>query len=335
MIAAQRRKGRRLRSWWRHEQQSIAVALAEALHHSAGPSKKKVVERRERQEEAGSETYYAPQRPKTLPPGMRPAPPPEVAGPQVVAATGGHVAAGAPLLTVSSLRAADGVDDTAVKFLFRAELKKEEERKQELADEALDNKLDAEMDALMAIGPERLTSTECQSLRGYAGAGGADREEEEEEDDEEDQEEEEEASSLWLHSSSTSAVARSLCGFANCDAPRGVFPLVWPEMLGIVAGMDLQVGVFVVVMAVACAWLVLLLSLLALCFLLSSSDPSWPVWTRRTTTRLAPRAVFLCVVVRPKMLRIMAGTHQKDSYAVLPCHDAEAVFHRPDCSADP
>ena len=33
--AAQRRKQRRLRSWWRHEQQSIAAALAIYTHHSA------------------------------------------------------------------------------------------------------------------------------------------------------------------------------------------------------------------------------------------------------------------------------------------------------------
>ena len=33
--AAQRRKQRRLRSWWRHEQQSIAAALATYKHHSA------------------------------------------------------------------------------------------------------------------------------------------------------------------------------------------------------------------------------------------------------------------------------------------------------------
>ena len=29
-----RRRQRRLRSWWRHEQQSIAAGLATALHHS-------------------------------------------------------------------------------------------------------------------------------------------------------------------------------------------------------------------------------------------------------------------------------------------------------------
>ena len=32
--AAQRRKQRRLRSWWRHEQQSIAAVLATVSHHS-------------------------------------------------------------------------------------------------------------------------------------------------------------------------------------------------------------------------------------------------------------------------------------------------------------
>ena len=162
--AAQRRRQRRLRSWWRHEQQSIAAALAAAMHHSAqqnGALRSQRTATRAR-EEAGSETYYAPRGPKTLPPGVRPAPLAEVAGPQVMAATGGYVAARAPLLAVSSLRGADGVDDTAVKYLLRVELKKkkeeEEERKQELADEALDVKLDDEFDALMAIGLERLTS---------------------------------------------------------------------------------------------------------------------------------------------------------------------------------
>ena len=36
--AAMRRLQRRLRSWWRHEQQSIAMALAAAQHHSAQKS---------------------------------------------------------------------------------------------------------------------------------------------------------------------------------------------------------------------------------------------------------------------------------------------------------
>ena len=123
------------------------------------------------------------------------------------------------LLAVSSLRGADGVDDTAIKYLLRAELllkkKEEEERKQELADEALDDKLDAEMDALMAIGLERLTSRQQARLSVIIReAGGAGREEEEEKDDEEEEEEEEEADasyllSSWPRLSSTAAVACS------------------------------------------------------------------------------------------------------------------------------
>ena len=72
--AAQRRRQRRLRSWWRHEQQSIAAALAAATHHSAQQNgalrSQKTATRAS--EEAGSETYYAPRGPKTLPPGVRP-----------------------------------------------------------------------------------------------------------------------------------------------------------------------------------------------------------------------------------------------------------------------
>ena len=32
--SAWRRRQRRLRSWWRHEQQSVAMALSAAAHHS-------------------------------------------------------------------------------------------------------------------------------------------------------------------------------------------------------------------------------------------------------------------------------------------------------------
>ena len=103
------------------------MALAEATHHAAprGPKTARA------QEEVERETYNVPRHQKTPPPGVRPAPPSEVAGPQGAAATGGYVAAGAPLLAVSSLRGADGVDDTAVKYLLRAELKKKKKEEEE------------------------------------------------------------------------------------------------------------------------------------------------------------------------------------------------------------
>ena len=50
--AAQRRRQRRLRSWWRHEQQLIAVALATSLHHSSRG------ERKARVGEEESELHY-------------------------------------------------------------------------------------------------------------------------------------------------------------------------------------------------------------------------------------------------------------------------------------
>ena len=58
--AAARRRQRRLRAQWRHEKQSVAMALAEALHHSSGPTTLKVVERREGPEGEVRETHDGP-----------------------------------------------------------------------------------------------------------------------------------------------------------------------------------------------------------------------------------------------------------------------------------
>ena len=53
--SARRRRERRLRSWWRHEAQSVAAALATAQHHSY--EKKKAVEHEGREvEEKGTNT---------------------------------------------------------------------------------------------------------------------------------------------------------------------------------------------------------------------------------------------------------------------------------------
>ena len=63
MSAAQRRKQRRLRSWWRHEQQSIAAALATFTHHSALRGQKTA-----RAGEEESETKYTAKFRTTPPP---------------------------------------------------------------------------------------------------------------------------------------------------------------------------------------------------------------------------------------------------------------------------
>ena len=67
--AARRRKERQLRSLLRHEELSVKMALARALHHSTQPSGP-VVE--EPSEEAGHETYCGLRAPMPL--RMRPAP---------------------------------------------------------------------------------------------------------------------------------------------------------------------------------------------------------------------------------------------------------------------
>ena len=113
-------------------------------------------------------------------------------------------------------------------------------------------------------------------------------------------------------------------GQPSCHAWRAADD--WHLVLGISAGMDQKDNIAVVVLAAACAWLVLLVLLLALCSFTLSSDPrcaaSWPVWIRSTVMSVlgwfagdsAPRAVFSFLVVRPKMRCIMAVMDQKYSY---------------------
>ena len=68
------------------------------------------------------ETYGAPRRLKALLPGKRPGVPPEPEA-QGAAVTGSCVAAGAPLLVVSTLHGEDSVDGTTVSFLLAENLK--------------------------------------------------------------------------------------------------------------------------------------------------------------------------------------------------------------------
>ena len=61
--AARRRRERRLRSWLRHERQSVAVALSEYMHHSSR------AQRKDRAGEEGHEDKHdAPRRQKPPPP---------------------------------------------------------------------------------------------------------------------------------------------------------------------------------------------------------------------------------------------------------------------------
>ena len=124
--SARRRRERRQRSWLRHEQLSVKMALSADLHHSRG---------------VGPELHEAPRGPKTdraveeevrevndalegqkrPPPGERPAPLPEVAGPQA-AVTVGCVAAETPSLVVAPVAEHDGLDDATIQYLLQQSL---------------------------------------------------------------------------------------------------------------------------------------------------------------------------------------------------------------------
>ena len=98
-----------MRSWWRHEQQCVRMALTAATHHSA----EKVV---------AGETYSGLRAQKTVSEGRRPGVLKDPGPPWVEAVTVGHVAALVPPLVVPLLQGDEGVD-AALEFLEEAEAK--------------------------------------------------------------------------------------------------------------------------------------------------------------------------------------------------------------------
>ena len=76
--AARRRRERRLRSWWRHERMSIAMALATVEHHSCGPTAYDALRGQRTVTRAGEVEervlHVAPRRQEPPPPGTRPTP---------------------------------------------------------------------------------------------------------------------------------------------------------------------------------------------------------------------------------------------------------------------
>ena len=146
--AAARRRGRRLRSWLRHERQTVAMVLAEACHHSSGTFPPTLKERRM----AGQDAYEALRGQKTArTAGLHPD---ELVEPGVQgrAVTVGYVAARVPTLAGHRLASDDdGVDGRTVRFLLKqslAEKKKEwEEERRRMVQESVEQvraRVDAE-----------------------------------------------------------------------------------------------------------------------------------------------------------------------------------------------
>ena len=119
--AALRRRQRRLRSWLRHERQSVAMELAAALHHSRDARSDVVHEALRGQKTASS--------------GKRPAALRE-SGPQLVVEHAGCPCSCLPSLATPSLAdaTADVVDSSSLRFLAASALEaRRKEEKEELA----------------------------------------------------------------------------------------------------------------------------------------------------------------------------------------------------------
>ena len=153
--ASKRRRERRLRAAWRHEQLSVRMALA-AAQHSAPKC-------------AGLESHEAPRGQTTASAARtRPEPIEEVSEPQIGAVTVGNVAAPGPLLSTPSLAdtAADTVDDRAVQILLQPALKKKE-REEEKEEEKEERKRQEEV----AEHERRMRVLDCRVRRSPGALG--------------------------------------------------------------------------------------------------------------------------------------------------------------------
>ena len=144
--AARRRRERRLRSMLRHEQQTVRMALAAALHHSAGPVVKKVELQQHaalRGQKTGTRaggrvrctrSTDAPRRQNAPHPGERPGCLVDP-GPRRSDRTVRHSAGEAPSLLPPSLAdaAADVVDHSSLAFLLKASLRQRRKEDEEEA----------------------------------------------------------------------------------------------------------------------------------------------------------------------------------------------------------
>ena len=314
-----RRRQRRLRSWLRHERQTVAMELAAALHHSrdvgpgthAGLRAQKAASSRE---EAGVETHHALRGLKTLPPGMRPEQLPEAPGPQRCDRTVRGTSVGAPLLAVQSLRGFDGVDNTAAKFLLQQalKLKKEEEeeekrekaRKKKEAQEKADLEL-AKRDPWYAQHLFDMKVLEEHARRNKASSSSK-------------RKRKKRRKRRTPRTSSLPGRARRRqrqwfacsAGFTGDDVPRVMIPsgVVWPKMLRIMAGMHQEDGYS------GMARLVLLLTVhLVLCFLpsLQAQDARLhgrhgPQDSLELTVLFLDKVLFMPVVV----LRVLYWSRQ-------------------------
>ena len=170
----------------RHEQQTVRMALAAALHHSAGPREK--VEKQQNGAPRGQKTaaragegevheqHDGPRAQNRPHPGTRPEPLAEVSEPQGPAATVGYVAARPPLIWCGPKLLADSsaeaVDGRTLRYLLKENLARKKEEEEEEEEER--RRTQQETSQLQQRGP----------LAGAASSSPLGEEEEEEEEQE-------------------------------------------------------------------------------------------------------------------------------------------------------
>ena len=338
--SARRRRMRRLRQWQRHERMTVAMALAEATHHAAPRRQTPVSAIREEVEHA---THSGPRarrlhlqgsgRASLRSPGRRGA----------TAACGAlrrslRRSAGESLrtLALSSLAGSAGEEISTLSFLTRSILKirEEEEKVQAMREEVRDP--DGWNQATGSDGVQffwhRRTRRSVLVLPPSASR----------------RKRKKRRKKKLPRSGRTRRRHRQWrvrhAVFAGSNAPRDVFPVAddWPLLLGNTAGMDQKDSIFVVVIAVAYARLVLLVSLVPLCSLLSRSGPDAPHHGRYQPEGLLFSGLVLLVILHlalcflpccqsldacrqaRRQVCIMAGMDQKEGY-VVPCRKLRKI----------
>ena len=174
------RRERRLRSAWRHEQVSVAMALAAAAYQSAQSN-----------DACGD---------RSDPPGERPVPLSEVAGPQRTVRRSGGFSPG-----LLSFAGGSGVDGTIVSVLLRLALKKQEEEERKVVEKGQKKQKDEDFEKRMLEPNRRVRSdlprdaAELAAWRPWSDNAFVLCWEEEEEEEEEEEDEEAFSSFLFSH----------------------------------------------------------------------------------------------------------------------------------------
>ena len=270
---------RRMRSWWRHEQQSIRMALGAAAHHSAqqyaalrGPK----TGTRAREGEV-HEMYDAPRRQNAPHPRERPGSLVDP-GPQRSDRTVRRSSGQVPLLVVALLAdaSADGVDAATLSFLTASALearRKEEEEWRKLEEQE-------ELNSLRAVPPQRRTAQQVKRITEILLHRGPPRKRKKRR-----KRRTRRTSSLPGRARRRQRQCSACCaGFLGDDAPRVMFPsgVVWPKMLRIKGGID-------------------------------QKDRCSGIFKAGITGDDTLRAAFLRCL-HPKMFGILVGTDQQESY---------------------